>query len=50
MRQDLPGSPCGKAKARGKLRGLGVSYYVEACAGGGGEQPRICRFEQAMAA
>lgn len=29
------------AKARGKLRGLGISYYVEACAGGQGEQPHL---------
>jgi aerobic carbon-monoxide dehydrogenase large subunit len=29
------------AKAKGKLRGLGVSYYVEACAGGSGEQPHL---------
>ncbi len=28
-----------EAKTRGKLRGIGVSYYVEACAGGSGEQP-----------
>ena len=33
-----------EAKARGRLRGLGVSYYVEACAGGNGEQPQL-RFE-----
>jgi carbon-monoxide dehydrogenase large subunit len=30
-----------EAKKRGKLRGLGVSYYVEACAGGQGEQPHL---------
>jgi carbon-monoxide dehydrogenase large subunit len=33
-----------EAKARGMLRGLGISYYVEACAGGAGEQPQL-RFE-----
>jgi carbon-monoxide dehydrogenase large subunit len=30
-----------EAKKRGRLRGLGVSYYVEACAGGQGEQPHL---------
>jgi len=32
-----------KADARkaGKLRGFGVSYYVEACAGGNGETPQL---------
>ncbi|MDX2145541.1 MAG: xanthine dehydrogenase family protein molybdopterin-binding subunit [Rhodospirillaceae bacterium] len=34
-----------EAKKRGKLRGLGVSYYVEACAGGQGEQPHL-KFEK----
>jgi carbon-monoxide dehydrogenase large subunit len=29
------------SKKRGKLRGLGVAYYVEACAGGAGEQPHL---------
>ncbi len=29
------------ARARGKLRGLGLSYYVEACAGGNGETPQV---------
>jgi len=29
------------AKKNGKLRGLGISYYVEACAGGQGEQPHL---------
>jgi len=30
-----------ESKKHGKLRGLGMSYYVEACAGNGGEQPRM---------
>ncbi|MBL8644460.1 MAG: xanthine dehydrogenase family protein molybdopterin-binding subunit [Rhodospirillaceae bacterium] len=30
-----------ESKKRGKLRGLGTSYYVEACAGGAGEQPHL---------
>jgi carbon-monoxide dehydrogenase large subunit len=30
-----------ESKKKGKLRGLGVSYYVEACAGGQGEQPHL---------
>ena len=30
-----------EAKKHGKLRGLGISYYVEACAGGSGEQPHL---------
>lgn len=30
-----------EAKKRGKLAGLGVCYYVEACAGGQGEQPHL---------
>ena len=34
-----------KAKQQGQLRGLGLSYYVEACAGNGTEQPQL-RFEQ----
>lgn len=34
-----------EAKTKGKLRGLGVSYYVEACAGGAGEQPHL-KFDQ----
>jgi len=34
-----------EAKKRGKLRGLGISYYVEACAGGQGEQPHL-KFDQ----
>ena len=29
------------AAARGKLRGLGMSYYVERCAGGGGEAATV---------
>ncbi len=43
LRADLAGLPARKAaaKARGKLRGLGVSYYVEACAGGNGETPQL---------
>ncbi len=30
-----------EAAARGKLRGLGMSYYVERCAGGGGEAATV---------
>ncbi len=30
-----------EARARGKLRGLGISYYVEQCSGGGDESARI---------
>jgi carbon-monoxide dehydrogenase large subunit len=30
-----------QSKSQGKLRGLGVCYYVEACAGGAGEQPHL---------
>ena len=30
-----------EARTRGKLRGLGISYYVEACAGGNGETPQL---------
>ncbi len=33
------------AKTRGVLRGAGISYYVEACSGGNGEQPQM-RFEK----
>ena len=33
------------AKERGVLRGAGISYYVEACSGGSGEQPQM-RFEK----
>ncbi len=29
------------SKARGALRGLGISYYVEACAGGNHEEPKM---------
>ena len=29
------------ARKDGKLRGLGISYYVEACAGGNGETPQV---------
>ncbi len=45
-RGDVAGLPARRAEAakRGKLRGLGISYYVEACAGGGGEKP-IVNFE-----
>ncbi len=43
LRADVSGLPARKAAAgrRGKLRGLGVSYYVEACAGGNGETPQL---------
>ncbi|MFO1189586.1 MAG: molybdopterin cofactor-binding domain-containing protein [Alphaproteobacteria bacterium] len=34
-----------EAKARGKLRGIGMSYYVERCGGGGDEMAEI-RFDQ----
>ena len=46
-RADVTGLPARRAAAKrqGKLRGLGISYYVEACAGNGGEQPQL-RFEQ----
>ena len=30
-----------EAKKRGKLRGLGISYYVEACGGMGPDKPRM---------
>ena len=30
-----------EARRRGKLRGLGIATYVEACAGGGGEDARL---------
>ncbi len=33
------------AKKRGVLRGAGIAYYVEACAGGNGEQPQL-RFDK----
>lgn len=40
-RADYAGLPARKieARKRGLLRGAGVSYYVEACAGGSGEKP-----------
>lgn len=43
LRADVSGLPARKAAAgtSGKLRGLGVSYYVEACAGGNGETPQL---------
>jgi len=43
LRADLDGLAARKAAAgkAGKLRGLGVSYYVEACAGGNGETPQL---------
>ena len=46
-RADAAGLPARRAKAKqqGKLRGLGLSYYVEACAGGSPEQPQL-RFEK----
>jgi len=34
-----------EAKARGKLRGIGMAYYVERCGGGGDEMAEI-RFDQ----
>ncbi len=42
-RADVAGLAARKAEAakRGKLRGLGVCYYIEACAGIGQEQPHI---------
>ncbi|MCB2106555.1 MAG: xanthine dehydrogenase family protein molybdopterin-binding subunit [Rhodobacteraceae bacterium] len=42
-RADVAGFEARRADARkhGKLRGLGISYYVEACAGGQGEQPHL---------
>jgi carbon-monoxide dehydrogenase large subunit len=47
VRADVAGFEARRAAARkrGKLRGLGVSYYVEACAGGQGEQPHL-KFER----
>ncbi len=46
-RADYAGMAARKAEARkkGMLRGAGVSYYVEACAGGSGEKP-ILKFAQ----
>ena len=46
-RADYAGAPKRKAEAkkRGMLRGVGISYYVEACAGGSGEKPQL-RFEK----
>jgi carbon-monoxide dehydrogenase large subunit len=46
-RADVASLPARRAEAakRGKLRGLGISYYVEACAGGAGEQP-VLNFER----
>jgi carbon-monoxide dehydrogenase large subunit len=46
-RADYAGLAARKAEARkrGMLRGAGVSYYVEACAGGAGEKPQL-RFEK----
>jgi carbon-monoxide dehydrogenase large subunit len=43
LRAGAQGIAARKAEARkaGKLRGLGVSYYVEACAGGNGETPQL---------
>ncbi|TAK98843.1 MAG: xanthine dehydrogenase family protein molybdopterin-binding subunit [Rhodospirillaceae bacterium] len=43
QRGDAAGFPARRAEAkrRGKLRGLGISYYVEACAGFGTDQPRL---------
>lgn len=43
VRADAAGLPVrrAEAKARGKLRGFGLSYYVEACAGGNGETPEL---------
>ncbi len=40
---DLAGFPTRKAaaRARGKLRGIGISTYVEACAGGGAERAAV---------
>jgi aerobic carbon-monoxide dehydrogenase large subunit len=40
---DVAGLPARKAaaKARGKLRGLGLSTYIEACSGGGPEQATV---------
>jgi len=42
-RADVAGFEARRAasKARGFLRGLGLSYYVEACAGGNGETPHL---------
>ncbi|MBL8630291.1 MAG: molybdopterin-dependent oxidoreductase, partial [Rhodospirillaceae bacterium] len=42
-RGDVAGFEARRAtsKKNGKLRGLGTSYYVEACAGGSGEQPHL---------
>ncbi|MSO99351.1 MAG: xanthine dehydrogenase family protein molybdopterin-binding subunit [Rhodospirillaceae bacterium] len=42
-RADMAGFEARRAasKKQGKLRGLGISYYVEACAGGQGEQPHL---------
>lgn len=42
-RADLGGLAARKATARtrGMLRGAGISYYVEACAGGAGEKPHL---------
>lgn len=46
-RADAAGLPARRAKAKqqGQLRGLGLSYYVEACAGNGAEQPQL-QFEK----
>ena len=40
-RADMANLPARRiaARKRGMLRGAGISYYVEACAGGAGEQP-----------
>lgn len=48
LRADVAGLPArrAQAKASGQLRGLGVSYYVEACAGGNGETP-VLSFDDA---
>ncbi|MGE3334455.1 MAG: xanthine dehydrogenase family protein molybdopterin-binding subunit [Rhodospirillaceae bacterium] len=43
LRANVSGLAARKAAAKnaGKLRGLGISYYVEACAGGNGETPQL---------
>ena len=42
-RADLPGLPQRRraSAAQGRLRGLGLAYYIEQCAGGGDEAARI---------
>ncbi len=46
-RADAAGIAARRAEAgkRGRLRGLGISYYIEACAGGSAEQPQL-KFEK----